>query len=295
MPRSRRTRRLTLLVLVLVSVTFLTVDFRMNDSSPFTAVRDGLTDVITPLQTAAAGATAPVGRLAGRLHGLTDAEDRERRLQRENARLRQQLHDAVLDRATADQLRRLQLLAGAGGYRVVPGRVVALGGSDGLEWTVTVDLGTRDGVREGMTVVNGDGLVGRVKRAGRSASVVLLAIDPISAVGSRLESGHELGLCKGAGLHPLRFQLLDTQAPMAVGDRVMTGPYGETTYAPGVPVGVVSRVVGTQGSLVRLADVHPYVDFTALDVIGVVVAPPRTDPREAVLPPKPAAASPGVG
>ena len=289
MPRSRRTRRVTLAVLVLVSLTFITLDYRMSDQSPLTPLRAGLAEIIVPLQRAVAGATAPAARVVGHLGRLNDAEDRARQLQRENGRLRQRLHDAALDRATADQLRRLHLLAGAGGYRVVPGRVVALGVSDGLEWTVTLDLGTRDGVREGMTVVNGDGLVGRVKRATGTASVVLLAIDPISAVGSRLEGSGQLGLCRGAGLHPLRLQLLDAQAPMAVGDRVVTGPYGETTYAPGVPVGVVSRVAGTQGSLVRLADVHPYVDFTALDLVGVVVAPPRTDPRDAVLPPKPSA------
>jgi len=30
--------------------------------------------------------------------------------------------------------------------------------------------------------------------------------------------------------------------------------------------------------------VRPYVDFTALDLVGVVVVPPRRDPRDAVLP-----------
>ena len=38
-----------------------------------------------------------------------------------------------------------------------------------------------------MTVINGDGLVGRVKTVDPSTATVLLAIDPESTVGARLE------------------------------------------------------------------------------------------------------------
>jgi rod shape-determining protein MreC len=37
--------------------------------------------------------------------------------------------------------------------------------------------------------------------------------------------------------------------------------------------------------------VSPYVDFTSLDLVGIVVEPPRADPRDAVLPPRPASTS----
>jgi len=141
-----------------------------------------------------------------------------------------------------------------------------------------------------MTVLNGDGLVGRVKRTRNSTSVVLLALDRISAVGSRLEGSGELGLTTGDGLNPLRFQLLDPQAKIAVGDRLVTGPYGQTTFTAGVPVGTVTKVSGSPGVLVRSAEIQPYVKFTALDIVGVVTAGPPTDPRNSVLPPKPAPA-----
>ena len=45
------------------------------------------------------------------------------------------------------------------------------------------------------------------------------------------------------------------------------------------------RVKGTPGSQTRTATIATYVDFTALDLVGVVVEPPRRDPRDAVLPP----------
>ena len=66
------------------------------------------------------------------------------------------------------------------------------------------------------------------------------------------------------------------------------GSQGDMPYVPGVPVGSVVSVTGTPGSQTRSATVSPYVDFTSLDLVGVVVQPPRADPRDAVLPPRPA-------
>jgi rod shape-determining protein MreC len=280
-------RRLALVVLVLVSLTFFTLDYRMTDGSVFSGLRTASGAVLGPVQRTAAGLFSPVART---MEALSGGPADVKRLRRDNQRLSQQLHDARLDRSTAQQLKQLRLLAGLGGYRVVPGRVVALGPSSGLEWTVTIDLGSRDGVREGMTVIQGGGLVGRVKRTSPYTSMVLLAVDQMSAVGTRLEGSGQLGLCKGDGLHPMRLQLLDPQARVAVGDRLVTGPYGETTYAPGVPLGTVSAVSRSTGALVRTAEVRPYVDFGALDVVGVVLEQPRTDPRDSALPPKPAPA-----
>ena len=71
-----------------------------------------------------------------------------------------------------------------------------------------------------------------------------------------------------------------------MGDRLVTRGDG-SLYVPGVPVGVVVSVKSTPGSLIRVAQVDPYVRMTALDLVGVVVDGPRTDPRDSVLPPLP--------
>ena len=60
-------------------------------------------------------------------------------------------------------------------------------------------------------------------------------------------------------------------------------------YVPGVPVGVISQVENQAGSLTALALVRPYVDFTSLGVVGIVVVPPARNPRFSVLPPAPKA------
>jgi rod shape-determining protein MreC len=42
------------------------------------------------------------------------------------------------------------------------------------------------------------------------------------------------------------------------------------------------------GNLTKTVEVQPFVGFTKLDIVGVVVVGPRTDPRDSVLPTRPA-------
>jgi rod shape-determining protein MreC len=73
---------------------------------------------------------------------------------------------------------------------------------------------------------------------------------------------------------------------------VTFGSVHDTPYVPGVPVGTITSVAHTTGTLTPTAKVRPFVDFATLGVVGVVVTPPRTDPRYSVLPPQPPKPSP---
>jgi rod shape-determining protein MreC len=167
--------------------------------------------------------------------------------------------------------------------------VTGLGPSIGFEWTVTVDAGRRDGLQADQTVIDSDGLVGRVKQVGESSAVVVLAVDPGSAVGVRVAGGNALGVAAGNGLGPLTYTPLDPSTRVQVGDRMLTGPYGGSTYVAGLPVGEVTKVSGDPGAPAREATVTPYVTFASLDLVGIVLAAPRADPRDRLAPPPPAA------
>jgi rod shape-determining protein MreC len=280
---TRRQRR-AMVVLLVVSLTLVTLDYR---SSSFAGVRSATQTVFGPVQRGLTAVVAPVGRFLAGIPAVAGNRRRIDELERANADLQRQLRESTLTGSRTEQLRRLDLLAGLGQYRVVPASVVALGPSLGFEWTVTVDAGTRDGVRTGMTVVNGDGLVGRVKQVSPVSSVVVLAVDPGSSVGVRLAGSNQLGVATGDGLAPLSFGPLDPQTRARVGDRLVTGPYGGSTYVAGIPVGEISSVSADPAAPAADAALRPYVTFAALDLVGIVLAAPRTDPRDSVLPAAP--------
>jgi rod shape-determining protein MreC len=287
---TRRTRVLLALLLV-TSVSLITIDYRGGPNSPLNGVRSAAAAVFGPVERVAAAIAAPVSNAVDGVSNLGNGKDEVARLAKENQRLRTRVRTGQLDHQRAGELDALLHLAGVGRYRIVPATVIAVGAAQTFSWTVTLDAGSRDGIRPDMTVLDGAGLVGRVKTVGPATSTVLLAVDAESSVGVRLEGTMQVGFTTGRGIGnhgAMRLELLDGQASVAPGDRLVTfGSQGDTPYVPGVPVGTVLSVSGSPGSQTRSAVVTPYVDFTSLDLVGVVVQPPRTDPRDSVLPPRP--------
>jgi rod shape-determining protein MreC len=285
MRRPTRRQRFALILLVVLAAGLITADYQGN---AFTGLRNGAETVFGPVQRGLAAIFNPIGRFLGGIPHLGSNRRDIDALRKENDDLRRQLAEQGLDGGRATELTNLKLLAGLGGYRVVPATVVSLGPSLGFEWTVTIDVGSVDGVKPDMTVVSGPGLVGRVKDVGRTTSVVVLAADPGSIVGTRVAGSNELGLVTGNGTADMSLTLLNPNARVRVGDRLVTGPYGESTYVAGVPIGEITAVGGdTGGAGPRTATVRGYVDPTRLDLVGVVLTGPRTDPRDSVLPPRP--------
>ncbi|WP_131742173.1 rod shape-determining protein MreC [Actinomadura roseirufa] len=291
MKDTRRTR-VVLGALLVAALAMITVDYRGGAQSPLRGLRGLGATVFGPVERASAAVVRPVGNT---FDAVTDAPGERRRadrLERENQRLREQLRAGRLDQDRSAQLQRLLGTAGMGGYKIRAAQVISAG--QGFEDTVTIDVGSRNGVRADMTVMSAAGLVGRVTRVGPATATVLLATDQTSSVGSRLEDSKEIGIVQGRGRRglgnggtALRFQLLDAAAPIRVGQRLVTlGSQAERPYVPGVPIGVIERIDGASG-LTRTAYVRPFVRFTSLDVVAVVVAPPKIDPRDAVLPPAP--------
>ncbi|MDP2014380.1 MAG: rod shape-determining protein MreC, partial [Actinomycetota bacterium] len=210
-------------------------------------------------------------------------------LEAENSSLRGLVRRAAEDRARADALDGLLKVAGAGRYRIVPAEVIAVGPVQEFSWTVTIDIGTQDGIERDMSVINADGLVGRVSAVYRTTSTVVLIVDPSVSVGARIAGSEEVGILSGTGdLNSLEFQMLNPLADVKAAEALVTfGSKNGKPYAPGIPIGQVIEVRGTAGQLTRVATISPFADLSSLTIVGVVIRPPRTDPRDSVLPARP--------
>ena len=281
MYRDSRRTRVVLALLILTSFTLITVDYRAGDGTALRGLRTAAASVFGPVQRAVTNVVRPIGNALATLGDLGGLNDEVNDLRAENAELKNQLHQIDDLRRENDELRRLNGLTTRGGYKTVRCRVVAVG-PDNFEWTATVDCGSRDGIKADQTVVNADGLVGKVIEVAPFTSQVLLAIDPEFTVVGRLAARGTSGPVKGNGLQPMDMQLLEPTAKVAKGEAIVSlGVQGG--IVAGVPIGVVSAVSTERSVLTRTVSVKPFVRFTALDVVAVVVEPPRKDPRDAVL------------
>ncbi len=269
-------------MLVLTAFTLTALDYRSTGgSSAFDAVRRGSDTVFGPAQRAVGGVTNAIGNAVGGLPRLGRYRDDNTKLQADNDRLRAQLRETEGLRRQLGEWQSLLKLKDAGGYTLLPAHVISIGSALGFEWTAIMDVGSRDGIKEGATVVNGKGLVGRVKRVGPYTSTIVLVIDGDFSVGVRLIRSGQLGLVSGHGRRALSYQLIGQRARAEVGDAMYSS--GSTLVA-GIPVGTVTTTSNDPNTPTLTGTLSPYVDVTSLDLVGVVLDGPRRTPRLPLAP-----------
>jgi rod shape-determining protein MreC len=261
---------------VLACLTVITLDARAGDSSPLNPLRSAVGNVVGPMESATASAVEPFTDLGDALRTNRGLRDDLAELEAENSELRGQVATAPVDRQRLAELDGLARVVGDTGYSMVAARVVAVGPMQSFSRTVTIDAGTSSGVRKDMTVLNADGLVGRVVRATRSTATVLLIVDTDSVVGGRLGTNLEIGFLRGRGSvgddGRLALDLVDNSVVPSQDDVVVTwGSKDGVPYVAGIPIGRVESVVSSPRQSSRQAVIRPFVDFSALDVVGVVV------------------------
>jgi len=262
--------------LLMACATLVTLDHQGGDHSPLEPVRTVLGEAFGPVETG----TAMLVRQVTSVPDWFRSQDGLRRdvegLEAENAALREQIATTDFDRNRLAEYDGLTAAAERAGYALVPSRVVAIGPAQTFSRTVTIDAGSRAGISPDMTVVNNDGLVGRVLRVTRTTATVLLVLDGDSVVGGRIGASLEAGFLRGRGVlgddGRLDLELVDDTVVPAEDDVVLTwGSQDGAPYVAGIPIGRVTQVFSSLRETSTRAVIEPFVDFSSLDLVGVVV------------------------
>ncbi|MEP9361746.1 rod shape-determining protein MreC [Nocardioides sp. CN2-186] len=280
-----RPSRALLVALVLACLTLITLDSR--DSSPIDPARRAVGEVFGPAEVATAAAVRPFTAVPHWFRSRDAMQQDLLDLQAENSQLKSDIATQDYDRNRLEEYDGLTTAAHSLGYSLVPARVVGLGPSQSFSRTVTIDAGSDAGVHPDLTVINNDGLVGRVLRVTRTTATVLLIVDSDSVVGGRVGRSMEVGFLHGRGVlgsdGRLDLELVDDTAVPAKHDTVVTwGSEAGGPYVSGVPVGRVVSVYSSLRETAQRAVIDPFVDFGALDLVGVVV-PSGTSSDRAVI------------
>ena len=275
--------RLLLIIIIVTSLFLITLDLR--GVKVLDGVRSGTQNVLAPFQKAGSTAISPFRNFIGDITNLGRTSDQIEKLKQSNAKLRARLAQRKNADAELAQLKSVLDLAGQAGYKVVAARVISQGSSTNFSQTVTIDIGTSSGVRQNMTVLSGEGLVGVVKESYANSALVMLATDPDFKVGVRIAGSQQIGILSGGGSKRASLQLLDNQNVVKVGDVLLArGSTNNRPFVPGIPVGVISAVDSSAGSIAQSATVMLYPNFSGLGVLSVVLSAGKNNPGDALVP-----------
>ncbi len=283
---SRPLRRVLvgLLVLVLVGVFLL---WRI-DSPRVERFRSALIDRVVP---SFSWAMTPITKVVT----IFDNFQSYSRLYEQNQQLRDELQQMKAWKEAALQLEQKNArLLDLNQVRLDPmlthvtGVVLADSGSP-FRQSVLLNVGERDGIRDGWATMDGIGLVGRISGVGQRTARVILLTDSNSRVPVEVQPSGQKAILSGDNsmLPPLDF--LEHPDQIQPGDRVVTSGDGEV-FPAGLLVGSV--VLGNDKRL-RVVLAADYQRLEFLRVLRSHQAEPITDPGALLAPEPPKPLPPG--
>lgn len=251
--KERRTLVHTVLVLI-VALTLVLVHEPIDNIAgnitttafyyPFFKLRDALTQLTHTADENAALRTSLV-QLSNRLQQFTETME-------ENRRLRALL--GFVPPAT---------------FRIVPTEIIGVFGS-GIPNTVQINLGARDTIIANQTVINQNGLAGRVARVMNDYSVVYLLTEPRCRVAARVKRSREQGIIRFSLSRGMYLDNLPRQGDVAVGDTVITSGLGGI-FPEGIVIGTISRAEIPEREFFYDITVEPAVNFNGLDELYILM------------------------
>jgi rod shape-determining protein MreC len=276
-----RRRRALLALLVLGSFVLLTLTYGQRSDG----FQRGVSTIFSPLQTVADRALKPA-------RDLVDWFDQTFEARGENERLRTDLErtrtlavagqEALQENAQLRQLVELDRgpALASSAYEPVTGRVIA---RSPTIWhsTVTIDVGSDDGVQVEDPVVSGAGLVGRISSVEGGSAQVMLLTDHASAISAKVVPEGVQGVVKPEVGNPedLILDFINSTRKVHRGETVVTSGWRAqgigSLFPPGLPVGEVTRAPVVEQEASQQVHVRPYADLRDLDLVQVLTGGSR--------------------
>lgn len=206
-------------------------------------------------------------------------------LRHENDKLKQRIDDLTIRLAAhkekvaeARRLGRLLEFEAPPKWKASGARVIAqrLGPNAALE-TFVVGKGTLSGVKVNTPVATSGGLVGRVLRAGLTASHVLLLSDQNSKIPVLGSDHRTTGILTGRGEDLLEVRYVPLNAPLDEGELLVTSGLAEI-YPKGIPVAQVVSIERSDISLFLNVRARPLVNLRDLEEILLLRREPLPGP-----------------
>lgn len=264
--------RLLLLVFLVLSIVVITLDFRGGSGGPLERAKDITAAIVAPIQRGFTAVFRPVGNFFSSLADLSHLRTDNERLRNEVEELRSQIARA---QALEDENARLRDLLDVDEPWFTQDKVTAqVTGRvpSNYKWAVTIDKGEADGIEKDMAVIAAEGVVGKVISVEPSTATVLLLIDPQGAASARVQGTYDTGIVEGnGGTEDLSLDLIGSGTDVSVGSKVVTSSYNHGVFPPDIPIGVVTHVGGDVRQPTQQLRVEPYVKFTGLDYVQVLL------------------------
>jgi len=210
------------------------------------------------------------------------AVEENQALREENHRLSSEVARAREDRQTNVQLRELLALQDSLSTDAIPARIISKDITRERNHLV-LDVGSDDGIQEGMAVVDPRGILGKIVLVGRRYSKVMTYLNADFYIPVKILTSDSDGLLHWSGerYDRLLLELVVRSQDVNPGELVVTSGYSGV-FQPGYPIGEIDSVFVNPGMITWQIFVRPFArldNATHVFVIRSIPDPERIFPE----------------
>ena len=258
-------------IIVTIVILIILVLLTNTENSNLSYIENIANKLVNPIQN---GLTFMKNKIHGNssfFTNINDLKSENERLQARNNELEETLREFETMKAENETLKQyLNLSEKYSDYQTIAADVISRDISN-YSKTIIINAGENSGIKENMTVIAADGLVGHVISVTDTTAKVQTIIDSSSNTSSTLSSSRDTVICKGIldKNRELKAVYIPTEATLAQGDTLETSGLGGI-YRKGIYVGSVSKVVNTTSLNDRYAIIQTGVNFEKLETVLVI-------------------------
>ncbi len=253
-------------VILLIILVFIS-NLKLNKLS---YIENAFSNIIMPIQS---GITYLKNKLSGNDNYFVTIEslqEENERLKKANIELEEKLRELEIIEAENLTLKEyLSLTEQYKNYKTVPAYIINKDTSN-YSSVFVINVGEKNGVKENMTVIAAEGLVGHVISVTADTAKVQTLIDSSNVVSATLENSKDNVICRGIlENNNLKATYISTDTVLTEGEKLYTSGMGGI-YPKGIYIGTIQRINETKNITDRSFITQTGVDFKNLETVLVI-------------------------
>ncbi len=265
----KKNRIFILSFVILVSFSLLSINIKDPESA--TTGSSFVGSLMAPLQSGVTSSTRLTTDVFSNYFWLVDVAKENEKLRQEISKYKKRENELL------EKIKRYERIAQLLKYSLKerrPAIAATVIGRDATQWshTIFLDKGADHGVQINQAVASHEGVVGHVMEVMKSSSKVLLILDNRSAMDALLQNSRVTGVVQGTGQNQFIMKYVPKDAPLTVGEPVITSGLGGI-YPKGLKIGEVVRANKTGQGLFQEITLSPSADFNRLENVLILSRP----------------------
>ena len=258
-------------VIITIIILILLVVFTNTNSENISIIENIASNIVMPIEN---GLTYLKNKLNNNdrfFENIDELKSENSSLKQKNSELEQKLREFEIIKNENDQLKeQLNLAEKYGEFTTVPGTIISRDISN-YSKTLVINIGSQNGIKERMTVIADEGLVGYVVSTTEKTAKIQTIVDSASATSCLASSTRDTMICKGTieNKPVLSASNIATDARIIQGDSVETSGLGGI-YVKGIHVGKIKKVNAGSNKTDSYATIETAVNFEKLETVLVI-------------------------